>query len=167
MNSLTIRPVSSKAEVSICAKMMANSSPWCLLYFSEEQCLANLSEPDVLIHIAEIAEKLIGFIATRATGIEGEPLLEYICIDSEYRSHGFGGQMLQFIEDTLFPNADNLYLFVSDINIRAIALYERAEYVRVGELPNYNLFGQTEYLYRKFRRPRQERFSNQKTKRVK
>jgi len=90
--------------------------------------------------------------------MEGEPLLEYICVEPSNRGRGIGGEMLRFFEEKLYPEADNLYLFVSDINPRAISLYERFGYVRVGELPNYNLIGQTEFLYRKYRRPRQEKF---------
>jgi len=150
--------MSSKTELAACARMMSCSSPWCILHFSEQQCIDNLGHPEITLHVAKVAEILAGFVATRASGIEDEPLLEYICVDSKYRCQGIGGQMLRFVEEILFPEADNLYLFVSDINPRAIALYERVNYMRVGEFPNYNLFGQTEYLYRKFRRPRQERF---------
>ena len=66
--------------------------------------------------------------------------------------------MLAYVEEKIFPNADNIYLFVSDINPRAITLYEQIGYEQVGQLKNYNLWGQTEYIYRKFRRPRQEQF---------
>jgi bifunctional pyridoxal-dependent enzyme with beta-cystathionase and maltose regulon repressor activities/RimJ/RimL family protein N-acetyltransferase len=137
---------------------MASSSPWSILYFTESQCHQNLSSPTITLHIAEIDGVLVGFAATNVTGMEGEPLLEYICVDSNYRGQGIGSQMLEFIEKKLYPYADNIYLFVSDINPRAIALYERIGYEQIGELANYNLFGQTEFLYRKFRCPRQERF---------
>jgi len=102
--------------------------------------------------------RIIGFIASRADGIEGEPLLEYVCVDHAYRSRGFGKVLIAHAETTLFGEADNIYLFVSDINARAAKLYESLGYKKVGVLPNYNLYGQTEFLYRKTRRPRQERY---------
>jgi aspartate/methionine/tyrosine aminotransferase/GNAT superfamily N-acetyltransferase len=156
--NLSIRLCSSDSEATTCARMMAGTAPWKILFFSEAQCRENLLSASLELHVADVSGQLAGFVATRAEGIEGEPLLEYICVDSAYRNCGIGTRMLQFVEEELFPRADNLYLFVSDINPRAIALYERAGYVRVGELPDYNLFAQTEYLYRKSRRPRQERF---------
>ncbi len=155
---LNIRPKLNKSEVVLCAQLMAASAPWNELYFSEEQCLKNLLSLSLDIEIAEIEDQFVGFLATRATGMEGEPLLEYICIKHDFRGRKIGTSMLKYVEEKKFPDADNIYLFVSDVNPRAITLYEKLGYEKVGELPNYNLWGQTEYLYRKFRRPRQERF---------
>jgi len=149
---------SSPAQIAACAHMMAASPPWSELHFSRKQCTEVLSSDTLVIHLAEIENHLVGFIATRAAGMEGEPLLEYICVAPEHRCLGIGTILMKYIEDTLYPNADNLYLFVSDINPRAMVLYERIGYKEVGQFPNYNLWGQTEFLYRKFRRPRQERF---------
>lgn len=156
--SLKIRPKSSMSEIKLCAQLMASAAPWNELYFTEDQCLKNLSDTNLDLHIAEIEDSFVGFMATRATGMEGEPLLEYLCIKPKYRGQGFGKSMLAHVEDIIFPNADNIYLFVSDINPRAIKLYEQIGFEQIGALKNYNLWGQTEYIYRKFRRPRQEQF---------
>lgn len=153
-----IRRTSSLSDVALCAHLMASSPPWNELFFTEERCLENLSDPSLELHIAEFDGGFVGFMATRATGMEGEPLLEYICVKPQYRSRGVGTRMLEHAEEILFPDANNIYLFVSDINPRAIALYKKIGYEQVGELKNYNLWGQTEYIYRKFRRPRQEQF---------
>lgn len=149
----------SKRDLWRCANLMAESEPWSRLYFTLDQCFKNLSSPTLSVHIAKDSDNILGFIATRIDGIEGEPLIEYICIDSQYRGKGLGSRLMSYAEDRLFASADNIYLFVSDINPRAIELYERLSYRRVGALPDYNLQGQTEYLYRKFRRPRQERYA--------
>lgn len=156
--NLTIRRSSSEDETIACARIMVTSPPWRELYFTEKQCRNNLSSPALNLHLAELGGRLVGFVATRSTGMEGEPLLEYICVEEEYRGRGIGTRLLEFVEKELYPEADNIYLFVSDINPRAIGLYERLGYEEVGKLSNYNLWGQTEYIYRKFRRPRQERF---------
>ncbi len=70
-----------------------------------------------------------------------------------------GTRLIKHVEEVLFPNAANLYLFVSDINPKAIDLYVRLGYSQVGALPNFNLVGQTEFLHRKSRRPKQQRDS--------
>src|SRR6185503_7404872 len=153
-----IRRNAAMSEISLCARLMASTAPWDELFFTEEQCFENLSDPGLVIHVAAVDNSIVGFIATRATGVEGEPLLEYICVKPQYRSMGVGTKMIRYVEEKVFPDEDNIYLFVSDINPRAIALYKRVGYEQVGELKNYNLWGQTEYIFRKFRRPRQERF---------
>jgi ribosomal protein S18 acetylase RimI-like enzyme/bifunctional pyridoxal-dependent enzyme with beta-cystathionase and maltose regulon repressor activities len=161
--NLNIRPKVSISEIETCARLMASSTPWNELFFTEKQCLANLLDPGLKVYIAEVESQFIGFVATRDNGIEGEPLLEYICVNPEQRNQGYGKKMLLHMEENIFPDANNIYLFVSDINPRAISLYKHIGYEQVGELRNYNLWGQTEFIYRKFRRPRQEFFLPQGT----
>jgi [ribosomal protein S18]-alanine N-acetyltransferase len=160
MSNLNLIPFKEAKEKDIheCAEIMARTNPWNVLYFSLEQCHEAITDKDLTTYLVEIENKVAGVMATRPTGMEGEPLLEYICLHEDYRGKGVGTQLLHIFETELFPHADNLYLFVSDINPRAINMYEKNGYVKVGTLPDYNLVGQTEYLYRKYRRPRQERF---------
>ena len=157
---------SGPTQLAACASLMASSPPWSELFFSRSQCLENLSSPHLELHVVGGERDAVAFLATRATGMEGEPLLEYICVAPSHRGQGVGTALMQYFEEVLYPTADNLFLFVSDINPGAIRLYERLGYVRVGELPNYNLIEQTEYLYRKYRRPRQERFRDREGTRL-
>src|SRR5262245_12300083 len=111
--NLIIRRKSSMSEVALCAHLMASSAPWNELFFTEEHCLENLSDPSLDLYIAEFEGGFVGFMATRATGMEGEPLLEYICVKPQYRGCGIGTSMLEYVEEIIFPNANNIYLFVS------------------------------------------------------
>lgn len=147
----------SKNVVLMCSKLMASSQPWNQLFFDEQQCLENLSSPDLAIYLAMDGSDFAGFIALRPKAMEGEPLIEYLCVEHSMRGKGIGTRLLEFVEQTICPDDDNIFLFVSDINPRAMKLYEKIGYEKVGELPDYNLFGQTEFLYRKTRRPKQER----------
>ncbi len=143
----------------VCVEMMLNANPWNQLYFTEEQCQTDLHNPQIMVDAAFNNESVLGFIATMAHGLETEPMIVYLCVHENHRSQGIGSALIAHFESTLFPDADNLYMFVSDINPDAIRLYERLGYARIGELPDFNLVGQTEYLYRKSRRPRQQRFA--------
>jgi ribosomal protein S18 acetylase RimI-like enzyme len=69
-------------------------------------------------------------------------------------NRGVGSGLIDFFEKELYPDAANLYLFVSDLNPNAQRLYLRLGYVPVGALPNYNLITQTEFMFRKTRGPR-------------
>lgn len=152
-----IRRIHDEDEIERCAQLMSESDPWKRLYFSYEQCLDSLSRPDIEVYGAWAGPAFRGFLASLAVGISSEPLLEYLCIDAEYRGQGVGSELISYFEDVLFPEADNLYLFVSDINPEAIRLYVRLGYLCVGALPNYNITSQTEFLHRKSRRPKQAR----------
>lgn len=148
-------------DISACAEIMAESHPWRSLFFSLAECEEMLRAPNVELHasVAFDDRRILGFIATAILGVGSEPLIEYLCVTEVARNAGIGSSLMSFAADQLFSAADNIYLFVSDINPEAIRLYERLGYGRVGALPDFNLTGQTEYLYRMSRRPRQERYA--------
>jgi ribosomal protein S18 acetylase RimI-like enzyme len=159
VDDVRILEVSTADDREQCVRMMLASNPWNRLYFSYEQCARDLADSQTLVHVARDGTgQIIGFIASLARGIEMEPIIEYLCVDARWRRRGVGTTLIDFFENTLYPEADNLYMFVSDINPEAIRLYERLGYQRVGVFPDFNLVGQTEFLYRKSRRPRQARF---------
>ena len=151
-----ITQVKSPDTIRICAEMMAASPPWSTLSFTIAQCEADLNHAALRVDAAvSEAGEILGFLASMALGIGFEPMIEYLCVSEANRNKGIGTKLISHFETTLFPQADNLYLFVSDINPRAMALYERKGYKRVGEMPDYNLPGQTEFIYRKSRRCKQ------------
>lgn len=153
---LSVRRIESAKEILECATLMVTTNPWNRLRFSVEQCQAHLAHPAIEVYGAiGTNSEIEGFVASMALGIGFEPLLEYICVREQSRGRGVGTFLIDFFEKALFPLADNLYLFVSDINPNAARLYRRLGYYQVGALPDYNLPMQTEFLFRKTRRPRQ------------
>lgn len=156
-----IKELVEAADLAVCASLMIGSNPWNALYFTTEQCEEDLHRHELVVHgaVADSAVdekgRILGFLASMKYGIGLEPMVEYLCIDEEFRGQGIGTALIAHFESELFPDADNLYLFVSDINPNAIRLYVRLGYQQIGALPNFNLEGQTEFLHRKSRRPRQ------------
>jgi ribosomal protein S18 acetylase RimI-like enzyme len=152
----SVRRVRSVEEISRCAALMSVTDPWKRLNRSKGQCEQSLKHPQLRLDgaIGE-AGLVIGFLASMQYGIGLEPLISYMCIDSEFRNKGVGTGLIEYFESTLYPAARNLYLFVSDINPNAQRLYLRLGYVPVGALPNYNLEMQTEFMFRKTRGPKQ------------
>ena len=151
---ISIRPITDPAELIRCAEFMVASNPWNRLYFDQAQCEESLAHPSIDTHGAfSESGELVGFVAVKAEGIKLSRSSCTSASPSRIGEKGIGTQLISFFEDTLFPDADNLYLFVSDINPDAIRLYTRLGYERVGAFPNFNLVGQTEFLHRKSRRP--------------
>ncbi len=133
-----ISKLTSSTDFSVCASLMVQSNPWDKLYFSKGQCETTLSRSEISVHGAIGGEgTILGFLASMANG------------------NKIGTKLIEHFEEVLFPTADNLYLFVSDINPDAARLYVRLGYLLVGAFENFNLEMQTEFLYRKTRRPRQ------------
>jgi ribosomal protein S18 acetylase RimI-like enzyme len=152
-----IQKIFAPEDLAICIQMMLSSNPWNALYFTEEQCSADLTNDALEIYAAISPDKqILGFLASMRHGIGFEPMIEYLCIKENVRGKGIGTTLIKFFKDQLFPDSDNLYLFVSDINPDAMLLYNRLGYLQIGIFTDYNLIGQTEFLLRKSRRPRQE-----------
>jgi ribosomal protein S18 acetylase RimI-like enzyme len=160
MPVIQIERLTDKDALLSCAKMMVASNPWDVLHFTEEQCLRDLQHPLLAVHgIRNHDGDVIGFLAAMQYGIGFEPLIEYLCVREDFRGQGIGTALIKHFEESLFPDADNLYLFVADIDPKAMNLYIRLGYLPVGALPNFNVTSQTEFLHRKSRRPKQERAS--------
>ncbi len=153
--NLNCTPLERTEHVEECVEMMATSPPWSVLWFDHDQCAEMLAASGLELIGAFSQDELVGFMAVAPAGLGGEPLLEYLCVAEPYRGQGIGSALLDHF-DEMFSEADNVYLFVSDINPKAVALYVRHGFIKVGELPDFNLLGQTEFLHRKTRRPRQE-----------
>ena len=157
LQSVSIEKLADEKSLITCAKMMVCANPWNVLNFTEDQCLKDLSDPLLVVYGALNHERaIVGFLAAMKNGIGFEPMIEYLCVREDVRGCGIGTRLINHFESVLFPTADNLYLFVSDINPKAMALYVRLGYLQVGALPNFNLVGQTEFLHRKSRRPKQQ-----------
>ena len=134
-----------------CAQLMTSTDPWKVLGFTTAQCEKTLNHIEMNVVGIMRSGKVIAFLASLATGISFEPLIEYLCVEESERSKGLGKLLIKHFEEQLFPQSKNLYMFVSDINPRAMALYEKMGYVKIGTWDNYNIVGQTEFLMRKTR----------------
>jgi ribosomal protein S18 acetylase RimI-like enzyme len=157
LQTVSIERLSETNALRTCAKMMVRSNPWNVLHFTEDQCFKDLTNPLLDIFGAMNEQRdVLGFLAAMSNGIGFEPMIEYLCVHEDFRGCGVGTKLISHFETILFPAADNLYLFVSDINPKAIELYIRLGYLPIGALPNFNLVGQTEFLHRKSRRPKQQ-----------
>jgi len=81
--------------------------------------------------------------------------LQTICIAPAFRGQGLGSRLVAFAEARIFRDQPNVFLCVSGFNHAARRLYERLGYTCVGELKDYVVAGQSEWLYRKTRGPLQ------------
>jgi ribosomal protein S18 acetylase RimI-like enzyme len=60
---------------------------------------------------------------------------------------------MRHAEERIFRRGPNVYLLVSDFNVKAQAFYRKLGYVKVGALRDYVVPGITERVYRKTRGP--------------
>jgi ribosomal protein S18 acetylase RimI-like enzyme len=134
------------------AALMAGSEPWITLGRTLEGCRAVCHHPEHLVFVARRGDRRVAFLILHRRGVVGSPYLATICVEAGARSQGVGRALLQWTEDFFRPQARHLFLCVSSFNPRARALYERAGFSKVGELPDYFIEGASEILmYKRLR----------------
>jgi [ribosomal protein S18]-alanine N-acetyltransferase len=142
-DALTIRPASD-SEIDWCAQLMAATDPW-LTYKCTVQWSTNvLRWPGSSLFVA-YADKPVGFILLHPKGFLGSPYIAAVVVTKEFRDAGIGSRMLAFAEE-MFTDSRHVFLCVSSFNPRALALYERHGYVKVGDLPDFIADGYSEFL---------------------
>jgi ribosomal-protein-alanine N-acetyltransferase len=145
---MDIRPLASAAEEERCAAMMAISDPWITYGRGYEACLASIRQPINELYVAVEGDDVRGFVSVVMQGaLTG--YIRVLCIDPHVRGKGLGTQLLAFAEQRIFRESPNVFLFVSEFNTRARALYERLGYETVAEMRDYIARGYAEVLMRK------------------
>lgn len=104
--------------------------------------------------VARSGTDVVGFIWFRLDGtFHHSGYVRLVAVAPEARGRGVGARLIQYAEEQIFQHGPNVYLLVSDFNVRGQAFYKRLGYVRVGALRDYVVPGITERLYRKTRGP--------------
>ena len=145
---MDIRPLASAAEEERCAAMMAISDPWITYGRDYDACLGSVRQPINEIYVAAEQDEVRGFVMVVMQGaLTG--YIRVLCVDPNVRSKGLGTQLLAFAEERILRESPNVFLFVSEFNTRARALYERLGYEKVAEMRDYIQRGYAEVLMRK------------------
>lgn len=142
----------SKDKISICAKMMCETSPWNVYSMTFEQCLMAFEGECKEIYLLESSDAIAGFVILQVCG-SFKGYIQSLCLDKPYRSMGWGRRLLEFSEERIRLISPNVFICVSAFNQRAIKVYEEFGFKLVGELPDFVKTGITELLLRKTHGP--------------
>jgi ribosomal-protein-alanine N-acetyltransferase len=148
MEGIEIGKLSGDAEARACAEMMASSDPWLHFGRTFEQCLARVTNPSGEVWVARANGVAQGFLILVLQGAF-VGYIQIVCVAASARNSGLGSQLVAFAEERIFREFPNVFLCVSSYNPRARALYERLGYKLVGELDDYLMRGESEFLMRK------------------
>jgi [ribosomal protein S18]-alanine N-acetyltransferase len=140
---ITIRPARD-SEAAWCAELMSRIDPWLTYKWSIERCMNVLKWPGSSLFVADAGEP-VGFLLLHPKGFLGSPYIAALAVTEESRDRGIGSRMLVCAEE-IFAGHRHVFLCVSSFNARALALYERRGYKRVGNLPDFIADGYSELL---------------------
>ena len=145
---IEIRRLERRADVEICARMMANSEPWMTLRRDYDASLKILTDPSKEVYLALVANEIVGFTILSMQGVF-VGYLQSVCVAPNWRGKGIGTQLMDYVEKRILGETPNVFICVSSFNERARKLYERRGYEVVGELKNWIVNGNSEILLRK------------------
>ena len=150
--SVKIRRLNGYNKARRCAKLMTNSEPWITLKRSYHDSLRIFADPKRESYVAEIKDEIIGFLVIQMAG-SFTGYIQSIGIAPLWRNQGIGSQMMEYAEKRIFSEKPNVFVCVSSFNKKARKFYDNRGYKQVGELENYFIKGQSEYMLRKTMAP--------------
>jgi len=145
---MQIQAITTDAEREACARIMATSEPWLTLRQTYEQGLALLSAKNHELYVLKDGDEVAGFAILSMQGILSG-YLQTIAVAETYRGRGCGTQLMRFVEERVFREKPNVFLFVSSFNLRARQLYEALGYEVIGTVKDFLVKGHDEILMRK------------------
>lgn len=131
-----------------CARVMASTEPWMTLGRELAECRAALVRPGSELFVAREKDLPAGFVLVAPYGLAGSSYIASIAVAAEARGQGVGSRLLHFAEEH-FAGRGHIFLLVSSFNHRAQDLYRRRGYEFIGELRDYVVIGQSEFILHK------------------
>jgi ribosomal protein S18 acetylase RimI-like enzyme len=148
--SIVIRALERDEEARACARIMATSEPWITLGRTYEESLDIVCDASREVYVAAPGDtpEVLGFLIIEMRGTF-VGYIRSVAVREDWRGRGLGSRLIAFAEARIFRDHPNVFMLVSSFNARAKALYERLGYEVVGELRDYVIRGQSEWLLRK------------------
>lgn len=143
-----IRPLDSREDAHLCATLMSTSEPWLTIGRNYEESRKLIEDPSREVYLAFDGDEFRGFIVLLMHGAF-VGYIQIVAVTPEARGSGIGTELIRFAEERIFSTYPNVFLCVSSFNPRARALYERLGYQLIGELRDFLISGQSEFLLRK------------------
>ena len=145
---MNIHSLATDAERAACAGIMADSEPWLTLGQTYEQGLRLLTKPDTETVVALDGETVAGFAILSMQGILAG-YLQTLAVATPFRRQRVGARLMRFVEERVFRDRPNVFLFVSSFNAPAQKFYTALGYETIGVLQEFLIKGHDEILMRK------------------
>jgi ribosomal protein S18 acetylase RimI-like enzyme len=134
------------------AKLMSGTPPWTILGTDYDKCLSTCTDPVNHVYISKLGGENCGVIIMQDKGVAGSPYIKSLAVDSRFRNHGIGKDLLKFAEDQYRSTSKHLFLCVSSFNEGAQKFYMESGFSQVGEFEDYIVAGYSELLlYKRLR----------------
>lgn len=152
-DSFTIRPL-VQSDIRGIAAWVAATPLWQRYRVTEQtmsdRLRAGLAE-GATISVAERDGAVLGFLWFVPRGaFNRSDYVQLLGVRPDERSRGIGRALMESAERESVAHGRDLFLLVSDFNIRGQQFYQRLGYRQVGRLEDYVIPGVSELIYVKF-----------------
>lgn len=107
------------------------SSPW-----SEDGLKSELDNNFARFYVAFMGDKIAGYIGSH--NVLGEVYITNVAVFPEFRKNGVGKALVEFLVDGMkCENAEFVTLEVRESNLKAISLYEKCGFQKVGKRKDF------------------------------
>ncbi|MBN1698124.1 MAG: GNAT family N-acetyltransferase [Spirochaetales bacterium] len=148
IDKIKINISQNKDEIEECAKIMSTSEPWLTLKRSFNDSVKYIEDKSKNCFITKIENEIAGFILINMNGAF-IGYIQSIAVKESFRGRGIGSRLIKYAEDYIFQYSPNVFICVSSFNEGAKKLYLKLGYKIIGELENYFINNQSEFLLRK------------------
>jgi ribosomal protein S18 acetylase RimI-like enzyme len=106
------------------------------------------------ILVADLNNDVLGFVWVAEKGaFARDAYVPLIGVNPNFRSHGVGKILLDYVENKHFGKPKDVFLLVSDFNTEAQRFYNKCGYHEVGRIQDYVLAGVAELVFWKKANP--------------
>jgi ribosomal-protein-alanine N-acetyltransferase len=145
---VVIEQTTNPADFAICAEIMSRAEPWITLGMGVEDCSKAFQGAYREVFVLRKHKLIAGFFIIQPQG-SFKGYIQTIALAEPYRGQGYGTRILQFCQNRILEYSPNIFICVSSFNQRALGLYTRFGFEKVGELKDFIKNGFTELLLRK------------------
>jgi [ribosomal protein S18]-alanine N-acetyltransferase len=149
---IDVIPMAMAEHELACVDLMLGTDPWRTLGYGADSLLRTVRAEGRERYVALVEGRFAGFLLLFLQGTFAG-YIQTIGVADSLRGQGVGSALMDFAEKRIFQDHANAFLCVSGFNDGARRLYERRGYGIVGELTEFLVPGQSEWLMRKTRGP--------------
>jgi ribosomal protein S18 acetylase RimI-like enzyme len=144
----------SAEQLDLFSLWMSSSDPWLHFGYSTDECRHKLSacSNEFFIAVADAGD--VGFLAYSQQGDLGGPYIHYVVVERSRRSQGIGSMLIKRLLEQ--SQGSSVFLTVSESNEQAKRLYEALGFQQIGAIPDYNKYGEAEFILRFAGKPKRE-----------
>ena len=131
--NVTIRKASINDTTDI-SQLNKNCLP---IYYSRMEYFLLIVSPIHLVSVAEIDNKIIGYIVGEFNDSNKNFHIMSIGVDDKVRNKGIGTILITNLVDYIKEKCNNITLFVHDENEKAIRFYIKNGFIKISHSSNY------------------------------